>query len=83
MVDLHGQIPADSGWTVDVARAINASGQIVVTGYHDGNRSAALMTPNDAGTAEADDGQARTMLSEPTMLGYRIAERARTRRAQP
>ena len=36
MKDLNTLIPADSGWTIHEARAINNDGQIAATGYKEG-----------------------------------------------
>lgn len=43
--DLNKLIPADSGWTLTEAKAINESGQIVGYGFFDGERRAFLLTP--------------------------------------
>jgi probable HAF family extracellular repeat protein len=38
MKDLNDLIPADSGWTIEEARAINSNGQIAANGWPDGMR---------------------------------------------
>src|SRR5215218_688686 len=43
MKDLNSLIPADSGWTIHEARAINNNGQIAATGYKDGVGQHALL----------------------------------------
>ncbi len=43
--DLNALIPKDSGWVLEDARAINANGQIVGWGEHDGHKRAFLLTP--------------------------------------
>jgi probable HAF family extracellular repeat protein len=45
MQDLNKLIPADSGWLLTEAKAINDSGQIVGYGFLDGERRAFLLTP--------------------------------------
>ena len=46
MKDLNTLIPADSGWTIHEARAINNNGQIAATGYKDGvGQHALLLSP--------------------------------------
>jgi probable HAF family extracellular repeat protein len=44
-IDLNTLISPGSGWTLEVARAINKSGQIVGTGVIAGQRHAFLLTP--------------------------------------
>jgi len=49
MKDLNSLIPADSGWTIHEARAINNYGQIAATGYKDGvGQHALLLTPTSS-----------------------------------
>lgn len=43
--DLNALIPKDAGWVLEDARAINANGQIVGWGEHDGHKRAFLLTP--------------------------------------
>lgn len=43
--DLNALIPKDAGWVLEDARAINAKGQIVGWGEHDGHKRAFLLTP--------------------------------------
>jgi probable HAF family extracellular repeat protein len=45
MQDLNKLIPADSGWVLTEAKAINESGQIVGYGFLEGERRAFLLTP--------------------------------------
>jgi probable HAF family extracellular repeat protein len=47
MTDLNSLIPADSGWTLQVANAINDKGQITGYGRINGRTHAFLMTPAD------------------------------------
>jgi probable HAF family extracellular repeat protein len=52
MVDLNTLIPADSGWTITSASAINNDGQIAANGYKDGGgEHALLLTPTIDTTA--------------------------------
>jgi probable HAF family extracellular repeat protein len=49
MQDLNGLIPADSGWTIYEATAINSKGMIAATGYKDGvGTHALLLTPTSS-----------------------------------
>jgi probable HAF family extracellular repeat protein len=45
MLDLNGLIPANSGWNLTWAFAINDSGQIVGQGLINGESHAFLLTP--------------------------------------
>jgi probable HAF family extracellular repeat protein len=45
MHDLESMIPEDSGWVLQIARAINNDGQITGTGIHNGATRAFLLTP--------------------------------------
>src|SRR5215216_3522527 len=46
MIDLNTLLPADSGWTIHDARAINTDGKIAATGHKDGvGTHALLLTP--------------------------------------
>src|SRR5215204_4709720 len=60
MKDLNSLIPADSGWTIHVARAINNDGQIAATGHKEGvGTHALLLTPTSSDTPPpADDTEA-------------------------
>src|SRR5215208_6678300 len=60
MKDLNDLIPADSGWTIHEARAINNNGQIAATGYKEGvGQHALLLTPTSSDTPPpADDTEA-------------------------
>ncbi len=44
-IDLNGLLPANSGWTLEEARAINGRGQIAGTGRFHGAPRAFLLTP--------------------------------------
>jgi probable HAF family extracellular repeat protein len=46
MADLNSRIPADSGWALRDAIAINDAGQIVGLGFFDGKLHAFLLTPS-------------------------------------
>jgi probable HAF family extracellular repeat protein len=50
MQDLNSLIPANSGWTLIEANAINTSGQIVGYGNHNGFNHAFLLTPINSST---------------------------------
>ena len=60
MIDLNSLIPADSGWTIRDARAINNDGQIAATGDKEGvGQHALLLTPTSSDTPPpADDTEA-------------------------
>jgi probable HAF family extracellular repeat protein len=59
MKDLNSLIPADSGWTIHEARAINNNGQIAATGYKDGvGWHALLLSPTEGSPPPADDTEA-------------------------
>src|SRR5215208_855824 len=59
MIDLNSLIPADSGWTVRDARAINNNGQIAATGYKDGvGTHALLLSPTNGSPPPPGDSQA-------------------------
>jgi hypothetical protein len=59
MRDLNSLIPADSGWTIHEARAINNNGQIAATGYKEGvGQHALLLSPTNGSPPPADDTQA-------------------------
>jgi uncharacterized membrane protein len=45
MMDLNSMVPANSGWEMMEARAINSAGQIVGWGMHAGHTNAFLLTP--------------------------------------
>jgi probable HAF family extracellular repeat protein len=45
MLDLNRLIPADSGWTLSEARAINDRGQVIGVGRRDGQPRGFLLTP--------------------------------------
>ena len=59
MIDLNTLIPADSGWTIHDARAINSKGQIAANGYKAGGQGHALLhTPTSASPPPPGDSQA-------------------------
>jgi probable HAF family extracellular repeat protein len=60
MRDLNTLIPADSGWTISSATAINNDGQIAANGYKEGvGQHALLLTPTSSDTPPpADDTEA-------------------------
>ena len=43
--DLNKMIPAGSGWVLTIASGINAAGQIVGMGTHNGKTRGFLLTP--------------------------------------
>jgi probable HAF family extracellular repeat protein len=45
MLDLNNLIPANSGWLLQIANAINDQGQIVGQGTLNGQTEAFLLTP--------------------------------------
>jgi probable HAF family extracellular repeat protein len=45
MADLNAMIPGGSGWVLQVASAINVTGQVVGWGMHDGQVRAFVLTP--------------------------------------
>ncbi len=45
IVDLNEYLPANSGWTLDIAVAVNSSGQITGTGHRNGLARPFLLTP--------------------------------------
>jgi len=55
MIDLNSLIPADSGWTVRDARAINTDGKIAATGYKEGVGQRALLLTPTGDTQPPDD----------------------------
>jgi probable HAF family extracellular repeat protein len=59
MIDLNTLIPADSGWTITSASAINNNGQIAANGYQDGGgQHALLLTPTSSDIPPPDDTEA-------------------------
>ena len=53
MTDLNTLIPANSGWTLERATAINSAGQIAAIGYKDGvGTRALLLTPSETTVPE-------------------------------
>jgi probable HAF family extracellular repeat protein len=59
MIDLNTLIPADSGWTISSATAINNYGQIAATGSKDGvGTHALLLTPTSSDNPTPADTQA-------------------------
>jgi probable HAF family extracellular repeat protein len=59
MRDLNTLIPADSGWPITSATAINSDGMIAATGYKEGvGTHALLLTPTSSDTPPPDDTEA-------------------------
>ena len=59
MQNLNDLIPADSGWTIYEATAINTDGKIAATGYKDGvGTHALLLTPTSSDTPPPADTEA-------------------------
>lgn len=56
MTDLNNLIPAGTGWTLQVARAINNNGQIVGYGLLDGQVRGFLLTPDAATNIQGTSG---------------------------
>jgi Bacterial Ig-like domain/Protein of unknown function (DUF3466) len=55
MKDLNSLIPADSGWTISSATAINNNGQIAANGYKEGGgQHALLLTPTSSDPPPGD-----------------------------
>ncbi len=52
MLDLNSLLPSNSGWVLEEAFGINASGQITGMGLYDGQQTAFLMTDPPAPTPE-------------------------------
>ena len=46
MRDLNATLPADSGWTLEKAKAINNRGQIIGSGTLNGQAHMFLLTPS-------------------------------------
>jgi hypothetical protein len=58
MIDLNTLIPADSGWTIHDARAINSKGQIAAIGYKAGGQGHALLLTPTSDSPPPGDSQA-------------------------
>jgi probable HAF family extracellular repeat protein len=58
MKDLNSLIPADSGWTISSATAINNYGQIAANGYKDGGGQHALLLTPTSDSPPPDDTEA-------------------------
>ena len=58
MIDLNTLIPADSGWTIHDARAINSKGQIAAIGYKAGGQGHALLLSPTSDSPPPGDSQA-------------------------
>lgn len=52
MIDLNSLIPANSGWELQAAYGINASGQITGEGLYDGQETSFLLTDPPAGGSQ-------------------------------
>jgi len=77
MLDLNSLLPANSGWDLEEAFGINASGQITGMGLYDGQQMAFLMTDPPAPTPEPS-----TVLLMAAGLGF-IALRRRRASGRP
>ena len=58
MIDLNTLIPADSGWTIHDARAINSKGQIAAIGYKAGGQGHAVLLTPTSDSPPLDDTEA-------------------------
>jgi probable HAF family extracellular repeat protein len=58
MIDLNTLLPADSGWTIHDARAINTDGKIAATGHKDGVGTHALLLTPTSDSPPLDDTEA-------------------------
>jgi len=72
MKDLNSLIPADSGWTIHEARAINNYGQIAATGYKEGvGQHALLLSPtSDIPPPEDTEAPAAPTITSPQNNSY-------------
>ncbi len=67
IADLNDLLPANSGWVLENAWAINDSGQIVGSGVHDGQVRAFLLSP-DAGSPADLNGDGHVDLDDLSIL---------------
>src|SRR5262249_48464251 len=67
MTDLNDLLPSNSGWEVYQASGINASGQIVGEGFHNGAQHGFLMTPDNS--PRAGQGHRSSLI----LPGYELA----------
>jgi probable HAF family extracellular repeat protein len=67
MMDLNNFLPAGSGWTLQMATAINDAGQIVGTGYLNGNTTVSHGFLLDLNAAPATSGSGVVAASAPAL----------------
>ncbi len=77
LIDLNSLIPADSGWTLQNAYAINKDGQIVGTGVIDGETHAFLATDPPATAVPEPDSVWGTLVLSVLGVGAWIKRRKR------
>src|SRR5918993_1025721 len=65
MKDLNDSIPADSGWTITSASAINNEGQIAATGHKVGVGTHALLLTPTSDTPPPDDAPSPPAITSP------------------
>src|SRR5215207_1056842 len=72
MKDLNDSIPADSGWSIEEARAINNYGKIAATGYKEGvGQHALLLSPtSDIPPPEDTEAPAAPTITSPQNNSY-------------
>ncbi len=68
--DLSEFIPVNSGWVLTEARGVNDAGQIVGNGFHNGQPSAFLLTPNSG--ADTNPPVALLAANDITNLQYNV-----------
>src|SRR5215204_4254248 len=79
MQDLNTLLPADPGWTISSASAINSDGKIAATGYKDGvGKHALLLTPTsdvppDQTTPAAPTDLTATLSGKPTKQSINLS----------
>jgi uncharacterized protein (TIGR03437 family) len=65
--DLNQLVPSGSGWVLSYAAGINNSGQIVGTGFHNGQQTAFVLTPISAAPGPAITGIVSGGTNAPTI----------------
>src|ERR671913_1752861 len=70
MKDLNDSIPADSGWTITSASAINNEGQIAATGHKVGVGTHALLLTPTSDTPPPDDAPSPPAITSPLNNTY-------------